>query len=182
MEKKKKICNICNAEKLISLFYVNKGMKDGYQNRCIECTKLKSKERLTVLMSTPEGVAAEKKRHREKYHRLGYKNLHKPSTDKKREAIKRHYQKYPEKALATKYTEIFLTKIKGINLHHWSYNQEDWLDIIELNIKDHNFLHRYITYDQESMMYKTLDGILLDSKEKHIKYFKKCKIKYKNDY
>ena len=57
-------------------------------------------------------------------------------------------------------------------------NQEDWLDVIELSVHDHHFLHRYIVYDQERMMYRDLDGVLLDSKEKHIEYFEKCKTKY----
>ena len=175
---KSKICNICNQEKEVSLYYINKGMKDGYQNRCIECTKLKTKGRLKVLLSTPEGLESERKRHRDKYHRLQYKELYKPSTEKKKETIKKYHQKYPEKALATKYTEIFLTKLDGVHLHHWSYNQEDWLDVIELSVKDHHFIHRYIIYDQERMMYRRLDGILLDTKNKHLTYFEECKIKY----
>jgi len=174
---KEKVCNICNVEKNIVLFYVNKGMKDGYQNRCIECTKLKSKERLATLISTPEGKEKERARHRDKYHRLGYKDLHRPSTEKKRETIRRNRQKFPEKYMASKYTEIFFIKKKGLNLHHWSYNQKDWLDIIELTIKDHHYLHRYIQYDQALMVYRTLEGVLLDSKEKHLRYFEECKKK-----
>lgn len=185
MEDKKskncKICNICNLEKELQMFYINKGMKDGYQNRCIECTKIKTKIRLKQILSTPEGVESEKKRHREKYHRLEYKGKNYPTTERKREIIKKHHQKYPEKALASKYTEIFLTKTPGFNLHHWSYNQEDWLDIIELSIKEHGFIHRFIKYDQERMMYRDLDGILLDTKERHMKYFENCKIKYKDE-
>lgn len=173
-----KICNICNIEKELPLFYVNKGMKDGYQNRCIECTKLKTKGRLKVLLSTPEGLAAERKRHRDKYHKQGYKEKYKPTTERKKETIKRYQQKYPEKALATKYTEIYLTKLEGVHLHHWSYNQEDWLDVIELKVKEHHFLHRYIIYDQERMMYRKLDGVLLDTKEAHFNYFNECKEKY----
>ena len=128
-------------------------------------------------MTNPEWVEKEKTRAREKYYRLGYKEKYKPNTDKKREIIRRYNQKFPEKALATKYTEIYLTKLPEINLHHWSYNQEDWLDVIELSIKEHNFLHRYIIYDQERMMYRTINGILLDSKERHLEYYEECKQK-----
>ena len=80
--------------------------------------------------------------------------------------------------MARKYTEIFLTKVEEFHLHHWSYNQEDWLDVIQLSIKEHHFLHRYIIYDQERMMYRGLDGVLLDTKEKHLKYYDDCKLKY----
>jgi hypothetical protein len=66
-----------------------------------------------------------------------------------------------------------LTKVKGVHLHHWSYNQEDWLDVIELNIKDHNLLHRKMIYNPEIMKYNTIDGEILDTKEKHIEYINK---------
>lgn len=173
--KKTKTCNICNLEKELGSFYINKGMKDGYQNRCIECTKIKTKIRIQTIISTPEGLEEERKRHREKYHRLGYKEKYKPTTDKKREIIKRYNQKFPEKALAHKYTEIYLTKLPEIHLHHWSYNQEHWLDVIEMTIKEHNLLHRYIIYDQERMMYRSKEGVLLDSKEGHLEYYEECK-------
>ena len=175
---KSKVCNICNLRKDIGLFYVNKAMKDGYQNRCIECTKLKSKIRYEKIVSTPEGVISERERHRKKYYRLDYRKKYSHSTEKKRETIKKYNQKFPEKALARKYTEIFLTKVEEFHLHHWSYNQEDWLDVIQLSIKEHHFLHRYIIYDQERMMYRGLDGVLLDTKEKHLKYYDDCKLKY----
>jgi hypothetical protein len=31
------------------------------------------------------------------------------------------------------------------------------------------------------MMYRDLSGILLDTKERHLKYFEECKIKYSNE-
>lgn len=180
IEEKK--CFKCEKTLQISEFYVHKQMADGHFNKCKECTKTDVIKREKELRNDPEWVMKERKRGRDKYYRLEYKDLYKPSTEKKKETIKKYLQKYPEKALATKYTEIFLTKTSGMNLHHWSYNQEDWLDIIELSIKDHNFFHRYAIYDQERMMYRNLDGILLDTKKKHLKYFEKCKIKYKDDY
>jgi len=172
---KKKKCFKCEILLPLSEFYVHKQMKDGHLNKCKSCTKKDTKIRENILRDDKDWLMKEKSRHRLKYHRLKYKDLYKPSTIKKREVIKRHHQKYLEKALATKYTEIYLTKLPEIHLHHWSYNQEDWLDIIELKVKDHYFLHRYIVYDQERMMYRDLNGILLDSKEKHLQYFEECK-------
>lgn len=174
----KKTCFKCKKTLKISNFYVHKQMADGHLNKCKNCTKKETQNNEKKLRLNPEWVEKEKSRQRKKYYALGYKDLHKPSTDKKREAIKRHNQKFPEKVLSRKYTEIFLTKVNGFNLHHWSYNQEHWLDVIELTIKDHSFLHRYIIYDQERMMYRGLDGILLDSKEKHLNYFETCKLNY----
>lgn len=177
-ELNEKKCFKCELVLPISEFYKHKKMQDGHLNKCKTCTKIDVKNNEIELRRDKDWVLKERKRGRDKYHRLGYISKPRPTTEKKREIIKRNRQKYPEKYLASKYTEIFLTKLDGINLHHWSYNQEDWLDIIELSIKDHHFLHRYIIYDQERMMYRTLDGILLDTKEKHLNYFNECKINY----
>lgn len=177
-ELKKKKCFKCNLVLPMIEFYKHNKMSDGHLNKCKVCTKNDVKTNESKLRLDPEWVLKEKKRGRDKYHRLGYKGLYKPTTEKKREIMKKHLQKFPEKGLATKYTEIYLTKLGGVHLHHWSYNQEDWLDIIELTIKDHGFLHRYIVYDQERMMYRDLNGVLLDTKEKHLGYFEKCKLKY----
>jgi len=178
MEEVKKVCFKCEIPLPISQFYEHSGMSDGHLNKCKECTKKEVKKRELELRNNPDWVAKEKNRGREKYHRLGYKDLHKPTTAQKREVIRRYRQKYPEKSLATRYTEIYLTKLPGINLHHWSYNQEDWLDIVELPIAEHHFLHRFIIYDQERMKYRTLEGVLLDTKENHLQYFEECKLKH----
>lgn len=175
---KHKKCISCELELPLDNFYTHKQMKDGHINKCKECVKLYSKEREKSLRKDPEWVLKEQNRQRLKYHSLGYKDTNKPTNEQKKLIISRYNRKFPEKALARKYTEIYLTKIDGYNLHHWSYNQEDWLDVIELTVKEHHFLHRYIIYDQERMMYRTLTGVLLDTKEKHLEYLKECKSKY----
>ena len=76
----------------------------------------------------------------------------------------------PQKQLDKQSSNSLTPEIKGNNLHHWSYNEEHWKDVIELSVENHNIAHRYITYDQERMMYRNLSGILLDTKESHIEY------------
>ena len=165
-----KTCKKCKEHKLLNCYYVHKQMKDGHLNICIDCTKKRIASREKELISNPDWYEKEKERHREKYYRLGYKELHKQTNENRYIAIKKHREKYPEKYFAKNTSSRINTKIKGNHLHHWSYNQEHYKDVIELSVKEHNKLHRFVIYDQERMMYRKLDGELLDTKEKHLAY------------
>jgi len=178
-EIKEKKCFKCEKTLPIEDFYLHKKMLDGHLNKCISCTKKDVRKRETELKNDKDWLEKERKRCRDRYYRLGYINK-KPTKEKRREIIKRNIQKYPEKYMAAKYTEIFLTKVPGMNLHHWSYNQEDWLDIIELTIKDHHFLHRFLDYDQNFMMFRDKNGNLLKNKDEHIKLLEKLKLENEN--
>lgn len=171
-----KICFRCKKEKSSEDFYKHKRMADGHLGKCKECTKGDSSKREKQLRQNPEWVESEKVRGREKYFRLGYKGIYKQNPEKKRESMKLHKNKFPEKHFATSSSQHIKIK-KGNHRHHWSYNQEHWKDIIELTILEHNKLHRYMIYDQERMMYRNTEGILLDTKEKHLQYFKSLKNK-----
>ncbi len=145
-------------------------MRDGYQNRCIECTKAKSKEQFIRIMSDPNLAQKERDRHREKFHRLGYGDKYKPTPETKKEIVKRYNEKFPEKKLARSAVGRLTPAKDGFELHHWSYNEEHYKDVIDLSIADHNLIHRYIFYDQEFKMYRTKKGTLLDTKELHEQY------------
>lgn len=173
---KEKECFKCNKILPISDFYSHKGMLDGHLNKCISCTKNDIKTRVGELRKNEEWVENERKRCRDRYYRLGYKKKYRPSPEQKRENVRKYNQKYPEKFLASKYTEIYFNKCKGKHLHHWSYEQKSWLDVIELDIKDHNLLHRFITYDQKTMMFRSLSGEILNSKEKHLNLLAQLKL------
>lgn len=177
-EIKEKKCFKCEISLPISEFYKHKGMSDGHLNKCKICTKKDVILNESKLKEDPEWVLKEKKRGRDKYHRLGYGEIYRPTTESKRKNIEKYFKKFPEKRLAQRYVGRFLKTSSEFNLHHWSYNEKDWLDVIEITAKNHMFLHRYIVYDQERMMYRDLDGILLDTKDKHLKYYSECKIKY----
>ncbi len=168
-----KICFKCNVDKPPLEYYKHKKMADGHLGKCKDCTRKDSDIREKELRRTnPAWIEEEKKRAREKYFRLGYKDKHKPSYEDKKKAMKKYNEKYPEKLKAKVASQRLEIKIQGNHLHHWSYNDEHFKDVIELTENQHNKLHRYIIYDQERKMYRRCDNQeLLDTREKHEAYF-----------
>jgi hypothetical protein len=153
-------------------------MKDGYLNKCKDCAKKDSKERDSILKNNPDWIEKEKTRAREKYHRLYSDGRHKPTPEKKKISIQRYKEKYPEKTLAKNASYRMQKTSKENEFHHWSYNKEHYKDVIELSVKDHAKLHRYLIYDQERMMYRRTDNnLLLDTRELHENYFNEIKNK-----
>jgi len=156
-------------------------MKDGHLNKCKKCTRKDADKREKHLRKDPEWVEKEKARAREKYRRLGYKDKHKPTSEQKRRIITRYKERYPEKLKAKSLSSHLTPKTNGNELHHWSYREEHAKNVIELDPKTHAFLHRYMQYDQEQMMYRVSSnlngwdfGELLDTKEKHERFLGSC--------
>lgn len=162
MEKEKK-CFKCSITKPLSMFYAHPQMGDGHLNKCIECTKMDSRKRFDEKIKEPLFVESERARGRKKYHRYKYKSSATKETRIKWE------NRFPEKLKAAAASQYIKVE-DGLQKHHWSYNQEHWKDIIPLNVRNHKKAHRFIQYDQEQMMYRTIEGVLLDTKERHMEY------------
>ena len=164
----RKICFKCGVEKALSEYYKHNRMADGHLNKCKDCAKKDVRTREAVLKNDPGWTEKEQTRHRQKYYRLGYKDKHKPTPEAKREYMERWLDKYPEKRSA--HIKSQRIKRESEEIHHWSYNPEHHKDVFHLTRKDHNKAHRFLIYDQERMMYRTLSGELLDTKKRHEKY------------
>ena len=115
----------------------------------------------------------ERKRTRERNIRLNYSEKYKRNPNKLKH-VKSWIKKYPEKRKAQTAVQKF-PRGEGTHLHHWSYNKEHHKDVIELTIREHNLLHRFLKYNQETFFYEDLEGNLLNTREKHLNYWDKIK-------
>lgn len=168
-----KKCFKCGAQKPLSQFYKHPAMGDGHLGKCKECAKNDVKSNYRENIKDHSWHEKEKERGRDKYHRLNYRKTMKPTPAQKKYAMENYAAKFPEKMIARSHANGIEKKNPDNHLHHWSYNIEHLKDVIELTKEQHYTAHRFMIYDQERKMYRTKDGILLDTKKAHYNYIKK---------
>lgn len=166
-----KTCLKCQVEKPLSEFYAHPKMKDGYLNKCKDCVRLYSKLSAEKKSTNPKWVESERTRHREKYHRLGYREKHRPTPEMKKQIIGNYRKRYPEKIKCGLIAKG--VNPPGMHAHHWSYNEVHGKDVFFLTVKEHNLIHRHMKYDQSVFMYRKLSGELLNTRKKHENHIKK---------
>ena len=126
---------------------------------CKECRKEVLKKRYHEKSKDPNWVESERKRHREKYHRLNYK-------EKQLEWDK---EKVWKKTSAYKNLSRDLKIPKGIHAHHWNYANDKLRDVVLMDDKDHKAFHQLIELDIEKRIFKIKEtGEYLDSRNKHL--------------
>jgi CRISPR/Cas system CSM-associated protein Csm5 (group 7 of RAMP superfamily) len=164
MEKSKQ-CFKCLRILPISEFYAHTMMRDGHLNKCKNCTKQYSSNRFKEKKQDPKWVLKEKKRYR-------IRGRNRPKQKSSNISRYKYVERFPEKRKAHIKAESIEVPM-GFERHHWSYNQQHFLDVIFLKMKDHHKAHRFIVYDEERRMYRTFDkNILLDTRELHEKFIK----------
>lgn len=168
-------CCKCKAHLNLSEFYILKKTGKEY-GPCKECVSRTGKVSKDKRKHDPERKKILLERGWEKHLRQKEEN-----DPKKRELLNRvtrvWAQKNPEKRLAMDTARHDRDKKgvkleKGFQMHHWSYNPQHRIDTIIMATREHRKLHRYMTYDSDSLLYRRTDTMeLLYTKEAHYAYY-----------
>lgn len=172
-----KPCRGCGLTKLIDEFHVHKQMGDGHLHYCKGCVRARAQARRLVNLKNPIWVEKEHQRSLEKGRRI--KRVDTRTTAEKTAVVRRYVAKFPEKQRARAKLWNFIRR-PGMHLHHWSYKEEHWTDVIELPSTHHKELHIRLGYETASRQYFRKDTReLLDTRENHEAYYESIKHEFR---
>jgi len=145
-----KVCFKCHRELPLSMFYKHPQMGDGHLNKCKECTKKDVHKDYERNSQNDEWIEKERARGREKYHRLGYKDIYKMA--------------HPETKQVAAFIKRRIEVPKSCEIHHWNYNL--LYDVFILDKRWHKRVHKQLTFNEDTKCFN-YNGEHLDTKEKH---------------
>lgn len=132
-------------------------MADGHLNKCKSCCKKDARMHYKSKSKNVWFLEAERRRGREKYQRLNYKEKYPPDPTKSFSATKNLHRN-----LIAKGFDLYMKEA-----HHWNYNFPHQGFI--LSRTSHKLIHRSLILDRISKCF-LFNGEMLDTMEKHKNY------------
>lgn len=162
---KTKKCFKCGVTKALVEFYPHKQTRDGFLNKCKDCSKLDSKKQFVEIKSNPT-----------RYYKERLRQAKKMSEFRKRTGIKSprdsglFRKKYPEKYKAHIASQRINCPV-GKHKHHWSYRPEDRKDVFCFTPEEHARIHMHMTYDCEKKQFRRSDGSLISTRREAEEFY-----------
>lgn len=154
-----KVCIRCELVKSLSEFYAHPKMEDGHLNKCKTCCKKEAALNYKKKSKNVWFIESERRRQREKYARLNYKEKYPPNIFQVNSKTKNLHRN-----LRVAGYDMYMKEA-----HHWNYNLPNQGFI--LTRKYHKLIHKYLSFDAKTKCFKW-ENKVLDTIEKHHDFIK----------